>query len=1141
MNLMQQARLSPPYQDGPGAVSLDDLHSTFVQNVSHELRTPLGIVQGYAELLCNGDLGTLAPQQQEAVGVIANRAQELRTLVERIGILMAVEAHMGVSEPLALTEVVAEVVEKKRAAAIRGGVTLEAYLEPHMPLVSGDRYHLQQAVECLVENALKFTPGGGRVEVRVYVPLPRNGGGRAGVCLAVTDSGIGMAEEEVERIASGFCQADGSTSRRHGGIGLGLTVAKAVVAEHAGSIEVESQPGQGSRFVIKLPALPPDEQADQAIGESVALRRILIVDDDENVALVLQDGLERLPNCEIAIATSGEQALGLFEQQPFDLLITDYKMPGTDGITLAARVRQLYPRTVIIMITAYGDETLSEQAARASIQRVLNKPVGLAKVRCVALEALGRVEEQAVETVCNDDRVSARVQQATGEEGGPERAMNKTNILVVEDESIVALDLENGLKSLGYSVPARASSGEEAIQKAAETRPDLVLMDIQLKGDMDGIEAAGEIRARFDIPVIYLTAFADDDIVRRAGATEPYGYLIKPFEERQLHTSIEMALYKHRMEKALRESERRYRLLAENVTDVIWTTDMNLRFTYISPSVSHLLGYSVEEAIAQTVEERLTPASFEVAREAFAEALAVDGATQEGLSASRTLDLEFNCKDGSTIWTEVKATLMHDPNGRPAGILGVARDITKRRQAEEVMQQRSRKLALLNQAGQAFSSTLDPDQVLAVVLEEVRRLLGVLAASVWLIDPETDELVCQQAAGPSSENVRGWRLAAGEGIAGWVAHRGEHLIVSDTWADERYFKGVDERTGLPLRSMLTVPLRVARSGACPETLGFTQDKLVEEACPELVEGACPEFIEGACPELVEGTGHSGVIGVLQVADTEVDRFSTSELTLLESLAGSAAIALYNARLVEALRQRTTELEVRNEELDAFAHTAAHDLKAPLSLIIGLAEVLEQDYAELPDEKVGEYLYGMAQNGRKMSNIIDELLLLAAIRKVEVDAGPLDMASIVTEAQQRLAFMIEEHQAEIILPDTWPASLGHAPWVEAVWVNYISNGIKYGGRPPRVEVGATVQADGRVRFWVQDNGPGIPPEAQARLFTPFTRLDQLRADGHGLGLSIARRIVEKLGGQVGVESKVGQGSVFNFILPAAAGQVQGSDL
>jgi two-component system sensor histidine kinase/response regulator len=142
-----------------------------------------------------------------------------------------------------------------------------------------------------------------------------------------------------------------------------------------------------------------------------------------------------------------------------------------------------------------------------------------------------------------------------------------------------------------------------------------------------------------------------------------------------------------------------------------------------------------------------------------------------------------------------------------------------------------------------------------------------------------------------------------------------------------------------------------------------------------------------------------------------------------------------------------------------------------------------------------------------------------------------MASIVAEAQQRLAHMIEEHQAEIILPDTWPVALGHGPWVEEVWVNYLNNAIKYGGQPPHVELGATKQPDGMVRFWVRDNGPGLRPEEQARLFTPFTRLDQVRTKGHGLGLSIVGRIVEKLGGQVGVESEVGRGSVFTFTLPA----------
>ncbi len=122
------------------------------------------------------------------------------------------------------------------------------------------------------------------------------------------------------------------------------------------------------------------------------MRRILVVDDEEIVVLTIQDILEELPNCEIAVSTSGQQALQLFEQQPFDLLITDYRMPDMDGLTLATRVRQLYPRTSVIMITAYGSDDLREQAARAYIQRTLDKPVELEEIRGAALEALNGLE-----------------------------------------------------------------------------------------------------------------------------------------------------------------------------------------------------------------------------------------------------------------------------------------------------------------------------------------------------------------------------------------------------------------------------------------------------------------------------------------------------------------------------------------------------------------------------------------------------------------------------------------------------------------------------------------------------------------------------------------------------------------------------
>lgn len=248
----------------------------------------------------------------------------------------------------------------------------------------------------------------------------------------------------------------------------------------------------------------------------------------------------------------------------------------------------------------------------------------------------------------------------------------------------------------------------------------------------------------------------------------------------------------------------------------------------------------------------------------------------------------------------------------------------------------------------------------------------------------------------------------------------------------------------------------------------------------------------------------------------------------------------------ALRNLQKSLEQQIAELDAFARTVAHDLKNPLALLSGYAELLAQELTDTQDKATQKYVKGVKKTSSKMAIIVDELLLLASVRKADrVSLEPLDMTSIVTRAQERLATVIAEHQAEVILPQEWPRASGYGSWVEEVWSNYISNAIKYGGRPdkgahPRVELGADRLSDqltGRptIRFWVRDNGPGLAQEEQDRLFAEFTRLHQVRAEGHGLGLSIVRRIVEKLGGEVGVKSKVGHGSTFFFTLPALASE------
>src|SRR4029453_13885982 len=173
--------------------------------------------------------------------------------------------------------------------------------------------------------------------------------------------------------------------------------------------------------------------------------------------------------------------------------------------------------------------------------------------------------------------------------------MDRVRMLVVEDERIVSMDLQRRLKAMGYEIAGAAVSGEEAIEKAEALRPDMVLMDIMLDGELDGIQAAEIIREKFKLPVIYLTAYADTATLERAKITEPFGYILKPFEERELHGHIEIALYKNRMEKRLRDSEERYVLASLGTNDGVWDWDLVAEKIYFSPRWKSMLGFDEDE------------------------------------------------------------------------------------------------------------------------------------------------------------------------------------------------------------------------------------------------------------------------------------------------------------------------------------------------------------------------------------------------------------------------------------------------------------------------------------------------------------------------------------------------------------------
>ncbi len=274
--------------------------------------------------------------------------------------------------------------------------------------------------------------------------------------------------------------------------------------------------------------------------------------------------------------------------------------------------------------------------------------------------------------------------------------MPKARVLVVEDEGIIAQDIRISLQELGYEVCSTVNTGEEAVRMAEAERPDLVLVDVVLKGPMDGIDAARLIHSRFKIPIIYLTAYADEKMLDRAKVTEPFGYLIKPFREKELHSTIEMALFRYGLRRRLREHQEWLSVMLNSIADAIIAADEKGLVKLMNPVAELLSGWSLAEAKGRTLEAvfdigpDLAKTKPVTLMEEFAGA---------GGHTARGHHTVLRSKSGSLVDVEFNAAPIRDSEGNIAGLVLVFRDITEQRKAEE-------RLRLLSQAIEQSSEGL---------------------------------------------------------------------------------------------------------------------------------------------------------------------------------------------------------------------------------------------------------------------------------------------------------------------------------------------------------------------------------------------------------------------------------------------------
>jgi two-component system cell cycle sensor histidine kinase/response regulator CckA len=618
--------------------------------------------------------------------------------------------------------------------------------------------------------------------------------------------------------------------------------------------------------------------------------------------------------------------------------------------------------------------------------------------------------------------------------------------------------------------------------------------------------------------------------------------------------------------RALVESERRYRLVAENARDVIWVRDMDLRLVYVSPAVTRLRGYTVEEALAQPMEDMLTPGSLEVTRKAITEATAEGAADADG-RLSPPFELEMMRKDGSTVWTEVSASLMRDEDGRPMGILGITRDISERKQTE-------RRLRLLDTVLGAAANAI-------VITEADGTVTWVNSAFTALTGYSSDEVIGRNASflhsgvhGPEFYETMWRTIRAGETWRREVTHRRKdgtlytaelslapvfdarraitHFVAISHDVTERVrataeLRRSQERFAKVFHSsMVAMGLTTGDCGRLldvnecyAEFFGYRREELVGHTTGELRLWADSGECARLSARLRRGESVKGV---------EV-RFRHRSGKLLDALVSMEILELEGepvnlVTFTDITERKELEAQFRQaqkmEAIGQLAGGVAHDFNNLLTIIIGRLQLLRQGRPDA--DPLGQDLRLIEETAFRAAALTRQLLAFS--RKQVLETRAIDLNTMVGEMEPLLKRLIGEHielqiegRADIGTVMGDPAQLGQ------VLMNLVVNArdaMTRGGRlcisTERVTLDDAFvtlhPCSGRgtyVMMAVSDTGIGIPPETQAQIFEPFFTTKGV-GEGTGLGLSTVYGIVKQHHGCIVVESEVGRGSTFRIYLP-----------
>ena len=766
--------------------------------------------------------------------------------------------------------------------------------------------------------------------------------------------------------------------------------------------------------------------------------------------------------------------------------------------------------------------------------------------------------------------------------GPPSSVQNKPSsvstarILVVEDEVIVARDIRQQLVELGHEVVGHATRGEEAVAMAEALRPDLVLMDVQLAGAMDGISAAEQIRSQLALPVVFLTAFGGDDSLDRAKQTDPFGYILKPFSERELRTVLEIALYRHQTEARLRESEQRLRTVFESEPECVKVLGPGGELLEMNPAgLAMLEADSVAEAVAHGLLNFVVPEH----RAAFA---ALHQRVMAG--ARELLEFEVVGRRGTRRWLETHAAPMRDAAGRVTSLLGVTRDVSERKQAAQALRDSNERFRTLvewtpeasvvhrnghvvyaNPAALRMSGAATPEELLgrpilamihpdchAEQLERVRRISAGMAIAPMvetrlikldgsIIDAEVQGTSIDFDGEPAvyvvMRDVTARKAAEAQlrKLSLAVEQSTQSILITDFQGRIEYVNQSFERiTGYRSADAL---------GRHPSFLGC--DSNPEESITGLwatLRGGDTWHGE-LMNRRADGSPYTALLMAvpLRQSDGRISNYLQLHDDISEQKRLAAELELHRDHLEEQVASRTAELAVARRQADAanqaksaFLANMSHEIRTPMNAIIGLNELLRRD-AATPEQ--AQRMGQIAQASQHLLAIINDVLDLSKIEagKVVLEVLPFhlsavldNVASIIGESARSKGLVVETDT------DSVPMWLrGDPTRLRQALLNYAGNAVKFtahGRVILRARLLDETDAGVQVRFEVEDSGAGIATDKLPLLFGDFEQADASTTRQHGgtgLGLAITRRLARLMGGEAGAQSQLGVGSTFWF--------------